>query len=76
MNAFVPGLLFKEARCHGAILEVRGNASHPKKQTTSKIAIHCKRRTTMNRLDLRRSLCLPLTSTPLPPLTNFGPLQT
>ena len=67
MIAFAPSLLFEEARCHGAILEVRGHASQPKKHTTSKIAIHCRRRTTMNRLDVRRFLCLPIISTPLPP---------
>jgi hypothetical protein len=66
MNAFEPDWLFEEARFHSEILALRGNTSQPKLQTTRKIAIHCKRRTAMNRLDFRRLLWLPLISTPLP----------
>jgi hypothetical protein len=66
MNAFARDSLSEGARRHAAILELRGNASQPKKQTTRKIAIHSQMRPTLNLLDLRRFLWLPFISTPHP----------
>jgi len=64
--ALAPGLFPENGRIGGASRS-RSRAKQTEKPTSAKGASHRKRRTTMNRLDLRRLLYRTPISAPLPP---------